>query len=216
MSSTEVAAAISDQRVIAIVRASTAGDAHRSAVALLRAGLRAVEVSLVTPGAFDVINELVETGYPGAHIGVGTVLHTNDVAEAASAGAEFVVSPNLDAEVVSATKALGLLSLPGVLTPSEAVLARSLGADYVKLFPASAWSPGVMGDVLAALSGLAFVPTGGISLHEAPNWIGAGARAVGIGGALTRGAPGDVPARVRALLARLKEAVVHCPPNQAD
>jgi 2-dehydro-3-deoxyphosphogluconate aldolase / (4S)-4-hydroxy-2-oxoglutarate aldolase len=209
MTKAEVRATILDQRVIAIVRAAAAEDAHQAVTALLRAGLRAVEVSLVTPGALDVIREVAGAGHPGAHIGVGTVLRAHEVGEAARAGAEFVVSPTLDAEVVGATTALGLLSIPGVLTPSEAVRATHLGADLVKLFPASAWSPGVMRDVLAALPVLAFVPTGGISLDDAPTWVSAGAVAVGMGSALTRGAPGDVFARAAGLLARLKAAGAH-------
>jgi 2-dehydro-3-deoxyphosphogluconate aldolase/(4S)-4-hydroxy-2-oxoglutarate aldolase len=206
MSKTDVAEAVLDQSVIAIVRAASAEDAHRAATALLQAGLRAVEISLVTPGALGVIRDLAGTGRPEAHIGVGTVLRAREVTAAARAGAEFIVSPILDTEVVSATMALGLLSVPGVATPSEAVRAKFLGADFLKLFPASAWSPAVMGDVLAALPDLAFVPTGGVSLEDAPAWIGAGAVAVGMGGALTRGAPADVPARVASLLARLKAA----------
>jgi 2-dehydro-3-deoxyphosphogluconate aldolase/(4S)-4-hydroxy-2-oxoglutarate aldolase len=206
MSKADVAGAIRAQRVIAIVRAATAEDAHAAATALLHAGLRAVEVSLVTPGALEVISDLAGTGHPGAHIGVGTVLRPRQVADAARAGAEFVVSPTFDAEVVSATTARDLLSVPGVATPTEAVRATFLGADLVKLFPASTWSPAVMGDVLAALPDLAFVPTGGVSLDDAPAWIGAGAVAVGLGGALTRGEPGDIPGRVSALLARLDQA----------
>src|SRR5271155_678878 len=136
MTKAEVRAAIFGQRVIAIVRAAAAEDARRAVTALLRAGLRAVEVSLITPGALDVIREVAGAGHPGAHIGVGTVLRAHEVEQAARAGAVFVVSPTLDAEVVSATSALGLLSIPGVLTPSEAVLAMHLGADLVKLFPA--------------------------------------------------------------------------------
>jgi 2-dehydro-3-deoxyphosphogluconate aldolase/(4S)-4-hydroxy-2-oxoglutarate aldolase len=206
VSKADVAGAIRAQRVIAIVRAATAEDAHAAATALLHAGLRAVEVSLVTPGALEVISDLAGTRHPAAHIGVGTVLRPRQVADAARAGAEFVVSPTFDAEVVSATTARDLLSVPGVATPTEAVRATFLGADLVKLFPASTWSPAVMGDVLAALPDLAFVPTGGVSLDDAPAWIGAGAVAVGLGGALTRGEPGDIPGRVSALLARLDKA----------
>jgi 2-dehydro-3-deoxyphosphogluconate aldolase/(4S)-4-hydroxy-2-oxoglutarate aldolase len=206
VSKADVAGAIRAQRVIAIVRAATAEDAHAAATALLHAGLRAVEVSLVTPGALEVISDLAGTRHPAAHIGVGTVLRPRQVADAARAGAEFVVSPTFDAEVVSATTARDLLSVPGVATPTEAVRATFLGADLVKLFPASTWSPAVMGDVLAALPDLAFVPTGGVSLDDASAWIGAGAVAVGLGGALTRGEPGDIPGRVSALLARLDKA----------
>ncbi len=206
MSKADVAAAVRDQRVIAIVRSARAEDARQAATALLQAGLRAVEISLVTPGALDVIRELAGTAPPGAYIGVGTVLRAGRSPPRARAGAEFIVSPTLDTEVVSATLAHGLLSVPGVATPSEAVRAKFLGADLLKLFPASAWSPVVMRDVLAALPDLAFVPTGGVSLNNAADWIGAGAVAVGMGGALTRGAPADVPTRVAGLLATLRQA----------
>jgi 2-dehydro-3-deoxyphosphogluconate aldolase/(4S)-4-hydroxy-2-oxoglutarate aldolase len=137
---------------------------------------------------------------------VGTVLRAREVTAAARAGAEFIVSPSFDSEVLGATQALGLLSVPGVATPSEAVRAKLLGADFQKLFPASAWSPAVMSDVLAALPDLGFIPTGGVSLDDAPLWIRAGAVAVGLGGALTRGARDDVPARVAELLAKLRAA----------
>ncbi len=209
MSKADVAAAVLDQRVIAIVRTASADSAREAAIALLDAGLRAVEVSLVTPGALDVVRDLVATGHPQAHIGVGTVLRAREVTAAANAGAEFIVSPSFDSEVLGATLALGLLSVPGVATPSEAVRAKLLGADFQKLFPASAWSPAVMGDVLAALPDLGFIPTGGVSLDAAPAWIQAGAVAVGLGSALTRGAPGDVADRVAVLLAKLKAAGAH-------
>jgi 2-dehydro-3-deoxyphosphogluconate aldolase/(4S)-4-hydroxy-2-oxoglutarate aldolase len=206
VSKADVAAAVLDQRVIAIVRTASADSAHGAATALLGAGLRAVEVSLVTPGALDVVRDLGGTCRTDAHIGVGTVLRAREVTAAARAGAEFIVSPTFDSEVVGATLALGLLSVPGVATPSEAVRAKFFGADFQKLFPASAWSPAVMSDVLAALPDLGFIPTGGVSLDDAPSWVRAGAVAVGLGSALTRGSPDEVPDRVAGLLAKLKAA----------
>ena len=122
-----------------------------------------------------MVRDLAGTGHPEAHIGVGTVLRAREVTAAATAGAEFIVSPTFDSEVVGATLALGLLSVPGVATPSEAVRAKLLGADFQKLFPASAWSPAVMSDVLAALPDLGFIPTGGVSLDDAPS-MGPGRR----------------------------------------
>jgi 2-dehydro-3-deoxyphosphogluconate aldolase/(4S)-4-hydroxy-2-oxoglutarate aldolase len=206
MNKQDIAGAIRDQRVIGIVRTSTAEEAHAAAAALLHAGLRVVEVSLVTPGALEVIRSLAGVATPGSHIGVGTVLRPDQVAAAVRSGAEFVVSPVLDADVVAAARAEDLVVIPGAATPSEAVQARRVGADMVKVFPASAWTPGVLRDVLSALPDIPFVPTGGVTLENAPEWIGAGAVAVGLGSALTRGQADDVPARVADLLARARAA----------
>jgi 2-dehydro-3-deoxyphosphogluconate aldolase/(4S)-4-hydroxy-2-oxoglutarate aldolase len=206
VSKQDVAGAIRDQRVIGIVRTSTAEAAHAAATALLQAGLRVVEVSLVTPGALEVIKDLAAVDIPGSHIGVGTVLRPDQVTAAVRAGAEFVVSPVLDAEVVGAARDQDLVVIPGAATPSEAVQARRLGADMVKVFPASAWTPEVLRDVLAALPDIPFVPTGGVTLENAPEWIGAGALAVGLGSALTRGPADHVSARVADLLARARAA----------
>jgi 2-dehydro-3-deoxyphosphogluconate aldolase/(4S)-4-hydroxy-2-oxoglutarate aldolase len=206
MNKQDIANAIRDQRVIGIVRTSTAEEAHAAATALLRAGLRVVEVSLVTPGALEVIKSLSGVAAAGSHIGVGTVLRPDQVAAAVRCGAEFVVSPVLDADVVAAARAEDLVVIPGAATPSEALQARRVGADMVKVFPASAWTPGVLRDVLSALPDIPFVPTGGVTLEDAPEWIGAGAVAVGLGSALTRGPADDVPARVADLLARARAA----------
>ena len=143
------------------------------------------------------------------HIGMGRSPN-HQVAKAARGGAEFAVSPTLDAEVVCRTKALGLSSVPGVLTPSEAVRATSLGADFVKLFPASAWSPRSWPMSLLRCR-LWLLSPRAVSISTRRQSGLAGAVAVGIGGALTSGAPGDVPSRVARLLARLGQAGAHCP-----
>ncbi|MEP6851973.1 MAG: bifunctional 4-hydroxy-2-oxoglutarate aldolase/2-dehydro-3-deoxy-phosphogluconate aldolase [bacterium] len=190
MSHTDVLHAVTAQRLIAIVRAGSAGDALEIGSRLLAAGVRAVEVSLVTPDALDVIRALVGLAPSGAYIGVGTALTAHDVQRADAAGARFVVSPGLSADVVRATREQNLISVPGAATVTEALTARDLGAHLVKIFPASTWSPGAVRDVLASLPGLPLVPTGGISLDSAPEWIAAGASAVGLGGALTKAAAG--------------------------
>ncbi len=196
------------QRVVGIVRTSTAEAALVAARGLVTSGLRCVEVSLVTPGAIDVIAQLnAEPGLPGdAFVGAGTVLTAREVADVRSAGAEFVVAPNLEPDVVRACGSAEIPVIPGVLTPSEALRAMSLGAAAVKLFPASLWTPSAMADVLAALPALEFVPTGGIELHQAPEWVKAGAMAVGMGSALTRGGPEVAQQTCRELLDALRAA----------
>jgi 2-dehydro-3-deoxyphosphogluconate aldolase/(4S)-4-hydroxy-2-oxoglutarate aldolase len=168
--------------------------------------LLAVEVSLVTPEALAVISHLVQTAPPGAYIGAGTVLSAEQVLAAQQMGAQFIVAPTVDPDVIDSAVSEGLLVVPGASTPTEATKARSPGADLVKLFPASAWTPAIMGDVLAALPHIDFVPTGGVTLADAPSWIAAGAVAVGLGSALTRGDAEAVRARAVGLLASLSAA----------
>ncbi len=208
MSKQDIALAIRSQRVIAIVRSASSDEALAAAQSLLQAGLLAVEVSLVTPEALAVISHLVQTAPPGAYIGAGTVLSAEQVLAAQQMGAQFIVAPTVDPDVIDSAVSEGLLVVPGASTPTEATKARSLGADLVKLFPASAWTPAVMGDVLAALPDIDFVPTGGVTLADAPNWVAAGAVAVGLGSALTRGDAEAVRARAVALLASLAAASV--------
>jgi 2-dehydro-3-deoxyphosphogluconate aldolase / (4S)-4-hydroxy-2-oxoglutarate aldolase len=136
---------------------------------------------------------------------VGTVTTPGQVRDAAKAGAQFIVSPNVDVRVIETSVKLGLTSIPGSGTASEALQARSAGADLVKLFPASTWSPGAVKDLLTALPDLPLVPTGGIGLGEAVSWVRSGAVAVGLGGALVRGGPAESTTRIKDLLSQLAE-----------
>ncbi|WP_375405436.1 bifunctional 4-hydroxy-2-oxoglutarate aldolase/2-dehydro-3-deoxy-phosphogluconate aldolase [uncultured Amnibacterium sp.] len=181
-----VSAAVREQGIVAIVRAADAESAARDVATLIDAGLRVVEVSLVTPNALDVIRSAAASAPDGVLIGVGTAVTAEEVQGAARAGARFVVSPVLRERVLKATLDAGLEALPGVATPTEALQALEWGSTFVKLFPASLWSPTVLREVLTALPALQTVPTGGVTIDTAPEWVRAGAVAVGIGGALTR------------------------------
>lgn len=196
--------AIREQGVIAIVRASTPERAKADVEALIDAGIRAVEVSLVTPDAIEVIRQVIPTAPHGVSVGVGTVTTAREVDAAASAGAGFIVSPILREDVVRATREAGMCSVPGVATPTEAMLAMSWQADFVKVFPASLWTPAVLREVLTALPSLPAVPTGGVTIASAPEWIRGGAVAVGIGGTLTRA--GDPAAVAQQLLRAVASA----------
>jgi len=204
MSATEVVDAVADQRLVAILRTSSAAEAVESGRLLLALGVRCLEVSLVTPDGLDAVRALAATRPPGSFVGAGTVLDVSDVEATARAGGSFVVSPVLDAAVVARTKELGLASFPGAATPTEAVAAVRAGADAVKLFPASAWTPAVLRDVLTALPALRTVPTGGVAARAARDWILAGAFAVGLGGSLTSLALTGAPDGVARLLADLQ------------
>lgn len=192
------------QRVIAIIRADSPAAALASARVLLAGGLRAVEVSMATPKALDVVAELRNQDDEGM-IGVGTVLDTQAARDALSAGARFLVSPVLPAGVIDIAHRHGAAVVPGVMTPSEALAAHGQGADLIKLFPGSLWSPRSLRDLLQALPQLPLVPTGGIALDDAVEWIRAGAVALGMGGSLTRGDPAAASARAARLLTVLRE-----------
>jgi 2-dehydro-3-deoxyphosphogluconate aldolase/(4S)-4-hydroxy-2-oxoglutarate aldolase len=195
---------IRQQGIVAIVRTPTAEDAARNVATLIGAGLKVVEVSLVTPHALDVIRAAVEEAPVGVFIGVGTALTVEDVRLAVKAGARFVVSPIVREEVIKAALDAGLDTLPGATTPSEAMRAVEWGSTLVKLFPASLWSPAVLREALTALPALQTVPTGGVTLDAAPDWIRAGAVALGIGGALTRA--GDPVGVARTLISEIAAA----------
>lgn len=198
--------AIKRQRVLAIVRSSSAANAVAAGRALFAAGFEAVEVSLVTPDALRAIEVLSAERPSQAHLGAGTVLDVAMTSAAHAAGATFVVAPNYSPAVLDEGHRRGMAVVPGAGAVTEMVAAQDRGADLVKLFPASAWRPAALADVLAALPALRIVPTGGIGDHQAPEWIRTGAVAVGIGSALTKGSPEEIQARAVALLADLRGA----------
>jgi 2-dehydro-3-deoxyphosphogluconate aldolase/(4S)-4-hydroxy-2-oxoglutarate aldolase len=182
-----VIAAIAESRLIGIVRESTPDEARAEVRRLVDAGTRAIEVSLSTPDALSVVRWMRrDVAGDDVHIGVGTVLSPEQVDQAAEAGAEFVVSPISSTELLAATAGHGLASVVGCMTPTECFAAAAHGADFVKLFPASMWNTGSMRDLLQALPTLRLVPTGGVTVGNAREWLDAGAAALGAGGALRR------------------------------
>jgi 2-dehydro-3-deoxyphosphogluconate aldolase / (4S)-4-hydroxy-2-oxoglutarate aldolase len=192
----DVLSLIVRSRIVGIVRTEDAEDAVATARALLDAGLPVVEVSLTTPGGLDAISDLAATGL----IGAGTVLDAETARLAIAAGAGFLVSPHVDPDVVATAHRSGVPAIPGAATPTEIVRALDAGADLVKLFPAGALGIDWFRAVRAALPQAAYVPTGGIDATTAGDWIAAGALAVGVGGALTRGSADEVQRAVRSLL----------------
>ncbi|NRQ37064.1 bifunctional 4-hydroxy-2-oxoglutarate aldolase/2-dehydro-3-deoxy-phosphogluconate aldolase [Nonomuraea sp. NN258] len=201
----EIVQAVTEQRVFGIVRSDTPERAVAAAEAVLDAGLKAVEVALTTPRALTAVARLTEQR-PGALIGAGTVLDAAAARAAVEAGARFLVSPNLDAGVIRAGHRYGVPVFPGVSTPSEMVRALEEGADALKIFPASTVSPSWLRDVRAALPQVPAIPTGGVTIDNAPDWIAAGAVACGMGSALTSGGAQEAGERVAALLAKLAQA----------
>ncbi|GAA2627288.1 bifunctional 4-hydroxy-2-oxoglutarate aldolase/2-dehydro-3-deoxy-phosphogluconate aldolase [Streptomyces axinellae] len=203
----EITRAALEQRVFAIVRAQNYEKATALADTLLAAGITSLEISLTTPYALEAISTLRRETGDDSVIGAGTVLDGASARLAVDAGARFLVSPSLDAEVIRTGHRYGIPVFPGVASPTEMVHALELGADALKLFPASGHSPGWLRDVRAALPQAPVLPTGGISVEAAPEWIAAGAAACGMGSALTEGDRETVAKRVTELLQSLEDAV---------
>ncbi|GAA3934635.1 bifunctional 4-hydroxy-2-oxoglutarate aldolase/2-dehydro-3-deoxy-phosphogluconate aldolase [Actinomadura viridis] len=195
-------------RVIGIVRAPDAATALGRARLLAGAGLTAVEISLTTPGALDALRELVagETagGGTGVLAGAGTILDEHQADRAIAAGAAFLVCPSLSVPVIRTAHRHGVPVVAGAATPTEIVQALEAGADLVKLFPAGRIGPDGLRAIRQALPQAPLVPTGGVTLESAPEWIAAGAVAAGMGSELTRGPEDAIRPRIRALLESLR------------
>ncbi|MGW0669270.1 bifunctional 4-hydroxy-2-oxoglutarate aldolase/2-dehydro-3-deoxy-phosphogluconate aldolase [Streptomyces sp. NPDC002746] len=201
----ETVQAVTAQRVFGIIRTAGPDEAVAAAEAVLNAGLNAVEIALTTPRALTALTHLTETRQ-SALIGAGTVIDAAAARAAVEAGARFLVSPSLHPEVIRTGHRYGVPVFPGVSTPTEMVHALEEGADALKLFPASAHSPGWLRDVRAALPQAPVLPTGGVTIDNAPEWIAAGAVACGMGSALTSGGARASGERVSTLLRTLAGA----------
>jgi 2-dehydro-3-deoxyphosphogalactonate aldolase len=189
--------------LVAILRGLRPEEAVAMGAALAGAGWTLIEVPLNSPRPLESIAALAAS-QPQALVGAGTVLTVDEVRQVHAAGGQMVVSPNFNPEVVREAVRLGMLSLPGVITPSEAFAALAAGAHALKLFPAEMISPAVLKALRAVLpASVPLLPVGGISAHNMGPWRAAGASGFGIGSALYK--PGDsvqtVQAQARAFAA---------------
>jgi 2-dehydro-3-deoxyphosphogluconate aldolase/(4S)-4-hydroxy-2-oxoglutarate aldolase len=171
-------------KVIAVIRMKDAARLAAAAEALRRGGVTALEITMTVPGAVDIIREMARTKEPGALVGAGTVLDAGTATDVIAAGADFVVSPILDPDMVMACREAGVLVAPGAFTPTEIVAAWRAGADIVKVFPATSLGPQFFRDLRGPLPQIRLMPTGGVTIENARDFLAAGACAVGIGTAL--------------------------------
>lgn len=186
----ETALSVLDQTgIVAILRGAWRDRIVDTADVLAAAGLRLIEVSLVSPDAWGTLESLASRASPTVVAGAGTVMSRTDVDRAAGIGLRFVVSPHLDPDVVEAAARHGLLCLPGVYSPTEVVRAVQAGAQAVKLFPADDLGPRYVRSLLGPLPGVRLVPTGGVTLELGAQFISAGAWALGVGSPLVGSAP---------------------------
>lgn len=206
-SSASTAATIERVGLIPVLRAKNPQQALAVVDAMIAGGVTVVEVTMTVPGALDVLKELKNKYGEKLLLGSGTVTTAKEAEATIDAGAEFVVSPSLHPDVVMATKAAGKLSIPGSLTPTEVIAAHRLGADYVKIFPCSAMGGApYLKALLAPFPFLKLIPTGGVTIATAEDFLKAGARALGVGSdlvnlaAVDQGKPEVITQAARAYL----------------
>lgn len=175
---------IEDLGIVAVIRLQEPGKLHAVVDAIAAGGVRALEVTMTVPGAVDLIRALAPTLPPGFLLGAGTVLDPRTAAAVIDAGAQFVVSPVFRPPVIEACHARDVAAMPGCFTPTEILAAWDAGADIVKVFPATALGPAFFKDIRGPLPQVKLMPTGGVTIENAGEWIRAGAVAVGVGTAL--------------------------------
>lgn len=170
--------------LVAVIRRPKKEQVHFIAEALINGGVGALEITIDTPGAFDMIEELKASYSERILVGAGTVLDAETAKKAIDAGADFIFSPTFDKATIEMTNRYGKISIPGVMTPTEMVQAYQAGADILKVFPADALGIDYIKNVQGPLAHIPMMPTGGVSIENVGAFIMNGAVAVGVGGTL--------------------------------
>lgn len=182
--SSELMQALEREKIIAIIRGISAESGDATAKAMADGGIVFLEVTLNTEGALNMISRFREQYQGVLRIGAGTVLDLGQAKEAVAAGAEYIISPNLDEEVIYYGVEQGVQVWPGTMTPTEIVRAYKAGASAVKVFPMGALGINYLKDIRAPLNHIPMVATGGVNLQNIKSVLEAGAIAVGLGGNL--------------------------------
>ena len=186
-SRSKVVGAIQRLGVVAVIRMKDAAKLRAVVDAIAEGGVEAIEVTMTVPGAVELIRTLARSLPSNILLGAGTVTDVATANAVIDAGARYVVSPVFRRDVIAACHARDVAIAPGCFTPTEILDAHDCGADVIKVFPATALGPQFIKDVRAPLPQVRLMPTGGVSLDNAGDWIRAGAIAVGVGSALLDG-----------------------------
>lgn len=194
---------IKQKGIVAVVRGNNEEEACQTVERCLEGGVDAIELTFTVPFAHRLMEQLARRYGEKIVLGAGTVLDAETARTALLCGAEFVVSPHLNPDVIRLCNRYRKVCAAGFMTPTEAVNALECGADLLKLFPGEAFGPSFLKAIKAPLPQADIMPTGGVNIQNAGEWIKAGATALGAGGCLTRG---DVAANARAFLAEIEKA----------
>jgi 2-dehydro-3-deoxyphosphogluconate aldolase/(4S)-4-hydroxy-2-oxoglutarate aldolase len=184
MSSQQTLQTLLETKIVAIVRSPSSAELVQVARALFDGGIRAIEVTFTVPNAIRVLEQIAAELGQDIVLGAGTVLDAETARLAILAGAEFIVAPNTNAEVIQMCKRYSKVVIPGAFTPTEVVHAWELGADIVKIFPAEVGGPAYIRALKAPLPHIRLMPTGGVNLQTVGDFLKAGASCLGIGAQL--------------------------------
>jgi 2-dehydro-3-deoxyphosphogluconate aldolase/(4S)-4-hydroxy-2-oxoglutarate aldolase len=184
MSRSDALQRILDCGIVAVVRSPHADQLVSVARALLEGGICAIEITMTVPDAMNVIRRVAAEMGGDVVLGAGTILDTETARAALLAGAEYIVSPILNLDVIRLCKRYGKPVMPGAFTPTEILSAWDSGADIVKVFPADVGGPAYLKSILAPLPQLRLMPTGGVDLSTAADFLRAGACCLGVGSSL--------------------------------
>jgi 2-dehydro-3-deoxyphosphogluconate aldolase/(4S)-4-hydroxy-2-oxoglutarate aldolase len=196
--------------IVGVVREPEPSRAEQIAIGLLEGGLRAVEITANTPGCFEIVRALASRAKPPLTvIGAGTIKTEEELDRAKAAGASFIVSPHTDVRLIQRARSLGLIAIPGAMTPTEILTARAAGADVVKLFPIAPLGGARFVELMRGpLPEVPFWVSGGVGFDDIESYVEAGARLIGLTSALSGGLTGDVAAGARERAAKAVEALV--------
>ncbi|MBR6504551.1 MAG: bifunctional 4-hydroxy-2-oxoglutarate aldolase/2-dehydro-3-deoxy-phosphogluconate aldolase [Clostridia bacterium] len=190
MDKLDILAKLKEEKVVAVVRAESKEQGEKIIDSIVKGGINFIEITMTVPGAVDIIKELSEKykSNPDVIIGAGTVLDPETARMVILAGAKYVVSPSFNPETVKMCNRYRVPVMPGIMTVKEAVEALELGVDILKVFPGNAFGPSIIKAFKGPLPQACFMPTGGVSVENAQEWIKNGAVAIGTGSNLTAGA----------------------------
>jgi 2-dehydro-3-deoxyphosphogluconate aldolase/(4S)-4-hydroxy-2-oxoglutarate aldolase len=175
---------LTDSGLVAVIRRPPADKIDRIAEALVDGGVGALEITVDTPGVFDMIRKIKAVFGKKVLVGAGTVLDAETAKIAIDAGSDFIFSPIFDEATITLTNRYGKISIPGVMTPTEIVKAYQAGADVMKIFPGRSLGVDYIKELRGPLSHIPMMPTGGVDLDNVGQFIKNGAVAVGVGGSL--------------------------------
>ena len=182
MDRSEIIKQIEEIGIVPVVRAASADEAMRAIDAIMEGGINVLEITMTVPGAVKVIEEVVTRYGSDVLVGAGTVLDPETARVCILAGSQFVVSPALNLETIAMCRRYGVPICPGALTPTEVVTAWTAGGDFVKIFPCgSMGGASYLKNLKGPLPQVKMIPTGGVSLKTAADFIKAGASALGVG-----------------------------------
>ncbi len=203
----EVLTKIKKSGLVAVVRAENTERAIEITEACINGGVAAIELTFTVPGAHKVIETLAQRyGSGEIIIGAGTVMDPETARIAILSGAEFVVSPYLNTDTVKLCNRYAKAVMPGVMTVTEAVHALEAGADIIKVFPGELYGPKIIKAIRGPLPYAQIMPTGGVTVDNAGEWIKAGAVALGAGSALTAGSREEITSRAKAFIENIRKA----------